>query len=74
MHQKQTEIERALLQLGSIAVPSGMQARILCSCRSSLSDTRLARRRNAARMAAAWAVANITAGLFALQAYKRHCR
>ena len=74
MHHIRTEIERLLLRLGSTEVPSGMQARIICSCRSRLLDVSLARRRSAARIAAACTLANIAVGLFALQAYKRHSR
>jgi hypothetical protein len=74
MHQIRTEVERLLLHLGSTEVLSGMQARIICSCRFRLFDLSLARRRSAARIAAACTLANIAVGLFALQAYKRHSR
>jgi hypothetical protein len=74
MHQIRTEVERSLLHLGSTEVPSGMQARILCSCRFRLFDGSLNRRRSAVRIATACTLANVAAGLFALQAYKRHSR
>jgi hypothetical protein len=73
MHEIRTEVERLLLHLGSTEVPSGMQARIICSCRFRLLDS-LARERSAARIAVACTLANIVVGLFALQAYKRHSR
>jgi hypothetical protein len=74
MHEIRTEVERLLLHLGSTEVPSGMQARIICSCRFRLLDISLARERSAARIAVACTLANIVVGLFALQAYKRHSR
>jgi hypothetical protein len=74
MHQIRTDIERLLLHLGSTELPSGMQARIICSCRFRLFDVSLARQRSSARIAAACTLANIAVSLFALQAYKRHSR
>ena len=74
MEYAATDVARLPNRLLWMESPAGMEARVLSSCRSRLYEASRIRRRNAVRVAAACALANIALSVIALRRHQRHVR
>lgn len=74
MQEAEEDLLHVLNRWVCIGVPAGMDARILCSCRSRLFEASRTRRRSAVRLAACCTLANIVLGALAFQARQRFVR
>lgn len=74
MQLSQLDIDAVLKRLSTTEPSMGMQARVLCSCKSRLYQTSCARRRDAVRLAAVWSVGTVVLGWVALKAHHSHVR
>ena len=72
MEEPVDEVEELLRRIGSVAVPSGMRERLVCSCFSRLVSASGRKRRNAVTVVSALAVVNLAIGLVALRAHRQH--
>jgi hypothetical protein len=74
MQHVERDIEGLISNLVLAQVPAGMEARILCSCRTRLFEVALSRGRNVAQLAVVCAIANMAFATIALRVHRQHVR
>ena len=74
MQLSEMDFEGTLKRIISADPPLGMQARLVCFCKSRLYQASCTRRRDAVRLAAVWSLTTVALGWAAFSAHQKHVR